>query len=336
MVVHTVGFLPVTQTTPPLCHLTHPGFRMLGEPVFRLSEGAKVPSMVVQLDRQEAVLPLRSVAREFAIAADSADGQMLKLIEQALEYVVCVRLGDCLPSELNGGTASWEPTEQDRRIAASRVRYNLMRCVFSRIGKAISVKGDGAPGWEDEGNNRALLQQAFAEAAVLVSGADEAVVTANVGILIEEMSFIECMRRTLIRGINGPKDKLLRIDVSQAPSSRHDTVKQVQALTRRGLKEISNRFDTVDVRLDDILAMLRDMETTTLWLRHQRDWLFRTNQSWGPVFTDWANAPSHFDDFLWKVIERTYLFLAPRFMSFQEWTTKESRLKQASVRVTVW
>ena len=82
--------------------------------------------------------------------------------------------------------------------------------------------------------------------------------------------------------------------------------------------------------------MLRDMETTTLWLRHQRDWLFRTNQSWGPVFADWANAPSHFDDFLWKVIERTYLFLAPRFMSFQEWTARDSRLKQESVRVTVW
>ena len=35
---------------------------MLGEPVFRLSEGTDVPSMVVQLSNQEAVLPLNPSA----------------------------------------------------------------------------------------------------------------------------------------------------------------------------------------------------------------------------------------------------------------------------------
>ena len=116
----------MNQAIPETCQLSHAGFRMLGEPVFRLSEGMRVPSMVVQLESQEAVLPLRSVAREFRIDPKSADGQMLELIEQALDFVVAVRLGDKLPSELNGGEASWEPNEQDRRIAASRVRHNLV------------------------------------------------------------------------------------------------------------------------------------------------------------------------------------------------------------------
>ena len=53
--------------------------------------------MVVQLSSQEAVLPLKSVAREFRIEPNSADGQMLELIEQALDFVVALRIGDKLP-----------------------------------------------------------------------------------------------------------------------------------------------------------------------------------------------------------------------------------------------
>src|ERR1700761_7085068 len=111
----------MSQTAAPICHLSHAGFRMLGEPVFRLSEGTRVPSMVVQLESQDAVLPLRSVAREFKLEPQSGDGRMLGLIEQALDFVVSIRLGDKLPSELYGGEASWEPSAQDRRVAASAV-----------------------------------------------------------------------------------------------------------------------------------------------------------------------------------------------------------------------
>jgi hypothetical protein len=326
----------MTQATSQVCQLSHPGFRLLGEPVFRLSEGTKVPSMVVQLDRQDAVLPIRSVAREFKIEPESADGLMLELIEQALDFVVCIRLGDKLPSELNGGEASWEPTEQDRKNASSRVRYNFVRCVFARVGKTIAVKGGGAPGWEEEPRNRAALQEAIADAATLLGDVNEAEVTTRLASINEEMAHIECMRRTLIRGISGPKDKLLRIDVTLVPAGRQDVVKQVQSLARKGLAEISTRFDTIDVRLDDILRMLQDMAPAVAWLRQQRNWLFRTNHAWGAVFTDWANAPSHLDDFLWKVIERTYLFLAPRFMSFQEWTVIDAKPKKEVIQAVVW
>lgn len=102
--------------------------------------------MVVKLDGQEAVLPLSSIAREFHIEAETQDGQMLILIEPALDFVVAIKPGDKLPPELNGGTASWEPTEQDRRIANSRVRHNMVRCVFARIGKPVRISGGGAPG----------------------------------------------------------------------------------------------------------------------------------------------------------------------------------------------
>jgi hypothetical protein len=326
----------MSQTVPQICYLSHAGFRMLGEPVFRLSEGARVPSMVVRLESQEAVLPLRSLAHEFRVDPESADGQMLALIEQALEFVVALKLGDKLPSELNGGVASWEPNEQDRRIAASRVRRGLVRCVFARRGKTFAISGGDVPGWEEQPKNQALLRQAISGAASLLDGADEAEVTARVASISEEMAYIEAMRRPLARGVGGIRDRLLHIHPGEVPVSHQATVKQVQALGRLGIKEIMSRFDDVDVGLDDILAILRDMPTAVAGLRRQRDWLFRTNRAWASVFADWAAAPKRYDDFVLKVVERTYHFLAPRFMSFQEWTITESRLKKTKLRATTW
>ncbi len=150
------------------------------------------------------------------------------------------------------------------------------------------------------------------------------------------MAYIECMRRTLLRGINGPREKLFRIKLGEVPLARQETVKQVQTLAKRGLTDITNRFDAVDQRLDDVLAMVRDLPPAVAWLRAQRDWQFRTNTAWTPVFTDWAGATSNFDDFLWKIIERTYTFLAPRFMSFQDWNIRDTRVKQDALRTDTW
>jgi hypothetical protein len=53
-------------------------------------------------------------------------------------------------------------------------------------------------------------------------------------------------------------------------------------------------------------------------------------------FADWAAASKHYDDFVLKVIERTYHFPAPQFMSFREWTTADSRMKKSKLRATTW
>jgi hypothetical protein len=326
----------MTPPAPQVCLLVHPGFRMLGNPVFRLSAGTEIPSMVVQLDKQEAVLPLRSVAREFAVDVNSPDGEMLKLIEQALNYVAYLRLGDKLPSELSGGQASWEPGEQDRRLATSRVWQNFVRCVFACTGDHATVSGGAAPGWEEKPANRALLKQAVGDATALIGEPDENEITERLKTISGEVAYIECMRRMLIRGIVALQEKLMRIDLAQVPAARHATVQQVQALGRRGLAEIKRRFDALDTRMDDILALIRDLPQAVIWLRTQRDWLFRTNHAWSSVFADWASAPRHLDEFFWKVVERTYSFLAPRFMSVQEWVVLDAAAKPTPVRARIW
>lgn len=308
---------------------------MLGEPVFRLSEGNGVASMVVQLDSHAAVLPLRSVAREFGVEADSADGKMLVLIEQALDFVIAVRIGDTLPSELQG-VASWDPTDQDRRVASSRMWHSLVRCVFARLGQSFTIAGGVAPGWEADPANQKLAREAIAGAAGQLGDADLDQTRARVATVIAELAYVEAMRRMLTRGISGIVEKLMRASVKELPAARRETVKQVQLLAKRGIAEINKRFDEVDADLDDVLAMLRDTTVTIAEMRRKRDWLFRTNHAWTPIFTDWANAPASLDEFMWKVVERSYLFLAPRFMPFQEWTTSAALPKSKEAAVKVW
>ncbi len=325
----------MSQATPQTCQLSHPGFRLLGEPVFRLSEGAQTPSMVVQMDNHAAVLPLRSIAREFNLEPDSPDGKMLKMIEEALDFVVAVRIGDTLPSELYG-VASWDPTDSDRRVAASKMWHSLVRCTFAKTGRSFEIKTGTAPGWESDPANQKLAREAIEAAATLLGDADPEDTRSRVAAVIAELGYIEAMRRILTRGISNVAEKLMRGGPRDLPAARRETMKQVQSLSRRGIGEITKRFDEVDLGLDDVLPLLKDIKATTEALRRKRDWLFRTNHAWTPMFTDWANAGSSYDEFMWKVVERSYLFLAPRYMQYQEWSSNLIVTKSQEPKVKVW
>ncbi|HVY14124.1 MAG TPA: hypothetical protein VHB27_02765 [Rhodopila sp.] len=325
----------MSQYTPPVCHLSHPGFRMFGDPVFRLSEGAAVPSMVIKLDGQTAVLPLRSLAREFGLAEDSPDGQMLRQIEQALDYVVAIKIGDTLPPEL-GGVASWEPTDHDRRVASSLMWHSLVRCVFARMGREYSIQGGAKPGWETDPANQGLAREAIDGAMHILGFKDESEARSKLAEIIAQLAYIEALRRMLNRGIAWVTEKLIHRSAHDVAPTRAETLKQVRILARRGIEEINRRFDEVDAAMDDVLGMMEDAEVAVADLKRRRDWLYRTNRAWTPMFTDWANAPNHVDEFLWKIVERSYQFLAPRYMPYKEWSLSLTGFKTSAPQMQVW
>jgi hypothetical protein len=102
------------RAPPECCLLEHPMFNVVGALCFRRATTDGVPSMIVQMGDREAAVPLRSLQREFGISDDSADGQMLSLIEQGLDFVHELRIGDRLPAEILTGHASWEPRDMHR------------------------------------------------------------------------------------------------------------------------------------------------------------------------------------------------------------------------------
>ena len=96
---------------PTTCSFEHSGFSVLQSPLFRLTEGDRVPAMAIELDGIQAMVPLRAVAKLFNIEPDSPDGRLLGLVAEALRFVVCIRIGDKLPTEVLSGEASWEQPE---------------------------------------------------------------------------------------------------------------------------------------------------------------------------------------------------------------------------------
>ena len=69
-----------------------------------------------------------------------------------------------------------------------------------------------------------------------------------------------------------------------------------------------------------------------VFIRSNRDWLYRTRLAWEGILRQWRPPPQQLDDMSWGLITRTYRFLAPRFMPVQEWqllnTTHGAKLRK--------
>jgi hypothetical protein len=85
------------------------------------------------------------------------------------------------------------------------------------------------------------------------------------------------------------------------------------------------------------MAALRNTESQRTFIRSNRDWLYRTQRAWQPLLLEWDAAGIGLDDGIQLLLNRTYHFLAPRFMPVTEWASAtRSMHKYESVRRMVW
>jgi hypothetical protein len=127
-------------------------------------------------------------------------------------------------------------------------------------------------------------------------------------------------------------------DMSSMAASRRETLVQVVRLASAAVSELEAQFAAVDAKTADIIAMLQDLERQRDALRPARDQLYSAFLGWEPILKAWGSMPSSLQkepDGVWKTIDDTYRFLAPRYMSVQEWqsflatTDKADRKKTA-------
>lgn len=190
------------QASPDCCTLEHPLFSRLGEVLFRPAEADGAPSLVMPLGRGCAALPLRSLQVELCIMNDSPDGRMLALIARSLDFVADLRLGDPLPVEVLGGTASWQPSAAHQQLAASRMKLQLI----SQLGgnqptdwskaepRAVLAAAAGS-------GMRLRLQEAYVEAAARLGLPDPAAAVALAEAAAYELGFVEALRDRLLRRV---------------------------------------------------------------------------------------------------------------------------------------
>lgn len=303
------------------CELKHHGFALLGDPVFRRAEGSGVPVVVSHLGAQLVSLPLRSLAREFGITPDMPDHRMLDLIAQALDYVVALKIGDPLPAEILTGDASWEPSPLHRQLASARLQLHLVRWL---AGAGAAEEGPLTPQMllasvEDPGV-RPKVQHALREAAARLEVADGEAVAARVEDLAHELAYIEALRERLHSRVEALEGRLRGAERAVSDRGRRDMLIQARRLTGQALVQINARFEEVDAQTGEVLPALKNMDGQRSFIRSHRDWLYRSHCAWSPVLEAWdAYAGTQADMAFWALIERTYHFVAPRFMAFQAW-----------------
>lgn len=291
-----------------VCQLQHPVFAALGDIGFHRAPADGMPVMLVPMGELAASVPLRSLQREFGIADDTADGRMLGIIAESLDYVSCLHPGDPLPAEVLTGSASWAPDEAHRARVLVRLRRQLLRWLDPA---AAALPAD------DDPQLRARVQAAFDAAAQALGLGSRDAVMALFAQLGEELALIEALRDRLLRRVAALSRRLNRIGTRRQDGERTQMLIQVQRLAEAGRQAIQTRFDEIDAQTGDIMAVLAGGQQP--FIRSNRDWLYRCQRAWDPVLADWDQAGPTLDGATWALIARTYRFLAPRYMPFQAW-----------------
>jgi hypothetical protein len=301
------------------CVLEGRAFSYFHDIMFRRSETDGRAVMTIRMGDKEAMLPLGSLKREFAIADDSADGRMFDLIEQSLDFVCGLSIGDPLPREVIDGGASWEPSDVHRARARGRLRRVLITWLDRELG-ADSITQDAISGLAEDSRLRQRVAEALTHAAKTLDLANSAAVVERFEALGEEFAYIEALRDRLLEKVSKICERLTTLATGfRGDGDRADTMTQVRRLAGVSLRQIACRFEDVESQSKDILVMLGDGENQQSFIRSNRDWLYTNLRGWEPLFLEWAAVGFGLDDHAWQVIGKTYHFLAQRYMPVQEW-----------------
>jgi len=324
---------------PERCVLEHRMFSTLGDVRFRRSGTDGAAMMAVSLGDREADIPLCSLGREFGIDSASPDGRMLELIGESLDFVSVLQPGDRLPPEILTGEASWRPSPNHLRIAATRLRLQLVAWLAPDGAQGGTLDELALLRLADDPALRRKVQAVMSRAAEELGLSSAADVTRLLEELAEELAYIEALRDRLLRRVESVSRKVTRLNQQCTTQlGGAETLLQVKRLCASALKQVRLRFAELDGQTGEVLSALRNHENQRVFIRSNRDWLYRSQRAWDPILKQWDAAADQLDDATWALLARTYQFLAPRFMATTEWQTQRqlARRRDAAPTRMTW
>lgn len=311
--------------SPRTCVLEHRIFHRFGEVIFRRAESDGMPAMVISLGERSAAVPLRMLQQEVGIPDDSADGRMLALVAQSLDFVTALMPGDPLPAEVLDGQASWSPEPSHRALAAARLRVQLVAWLQPEAAGVSTPDNALVRRIDEDPAMRAQVQKAMDEAASRLGYTDRTQVVEALEALANELGYIEALRERLLLRVRETSRRLERLQrAGRFNTKRRDMLVQVSRLCAVALKRISARFEEIDGITRDVIEALRNLDSQCSLIRSSRDWLYRLSRAWEPLLAEWEAAVALPDTELWTLVETTYHFLAQRYMQAQEWLATRS------------
>ena len=318
---------------PTHCLLGHRMFALFQQPLFRRSDADATPVMVVRMGEREAAMPLRSIQRELAIADDSADGQMLALIADALDFVPALRMGDKLPPEVLTGDASWDPEPQHVRRALTKLHLQLVAWLHGGAG-VDHMDAAALARADDDPVLRQQIQEAFQRAAETLGLPSKEAVIAQLESLAGELGYIEALRDRLLDRVRALTSRIERMArASQADASQRGLLNRLAFLSGEALGQLNRRFEEQDAQVGEVMAVLRHLESHRGFIRSNRDWLYRSHMAWEPILAGWEKPADGLDEDRRSLLAQTYQFLARRFMPVTEWLKTNKSAKKADIGV---
>ncbi len=286
---------------------------------FRKSNETEEPVFVLNLGGEEVMLPFTGIRREFSIEEDSSDDQMLELVASGLEYVKVLMPGDDLPSELLTGEASWEISDDHRKVAQQRICMQLVSWMsgdenlITDPQQLLQIADDPAV--------KEKVNQAFEEAAKAIgldSGNGDKVVD-MIEELAEELAYIETLREQF-RGVVSMEQKIKRLrGVAAKHRSILDSATSVAKLISIAVNEFGEEFDMADGQTGEIIAVLKNIASQKEYIRSTRNSVYRRLVAWDNLIRAWERESGQYTATVPDLLRETYRFLAPRYMNTDDW-----------------
>lgn len=293
-------------------------FKAAAEGYFHKPNGGE-PAYSVTLGNLTAALPLDGIRKEFQIAADSADGRMLSLIERALDFVTMLRLGDALPSEVLTGEPSWDITAEHRLRAHQRLTVQLVTWITGE--ERVVTSAAELNQIAEDPNNKRKWNQAFDEAARRLGFETDgrSRVMTLIASLAEEIAFIEALRDRYesLLPIERSVQAMRRLYARE--NSVRETADAVARLIGLAFSGLGTSFAEIDAQTGEILSALKKPDQLVSYVRAMRDDLHCRLFVWSSLAARWTEAPMRRDESNVTLLRDSYRFLAQRYMPVDEW-----------------
>jgi hypothetical protein len=327
---------PETETAPPThVELEHWFFKKVEGVRFQLHQSTGQPGVTITMAKNEAFLTLTSLRKEFQIEGNSPDGLMLTRIGDGLKYVKGLLIGDELPLEIITGEASWKPSPKHLAIAHQRVAMRLITLV-STDEPTTSDPAELLALADDPGVKK-KINESFEVAAVELGmrPEDKQEVIEFVNTLAGELGYIEFLREKFLR-IDTVRERIQKVRRLHARTvSIAESSDQVARLIERAKLEYQLIFDEIDDRTSAVVPLLREIDDSITFIRKVRDDLHVRFMAWDDVLKMWEPNLVEYSVQVNELLRKTHQFLAPRFMSFTDWTSvaRQEQQKRAKLRI---
>ena len=320
----------MVQQLPERCELQHRVFTTLGGVRFHRSGPDGCAVMALTLGDREASIPLKSLRREFGLGTGTHDGMMLDLVGRSLDFVASLQPGDRFPPELLTGDASWQPSRDHLRLAATRLALDLA-CWLRPSSRWAQARRDirTLMRLADSGALQAELETLAQQCAEQLGFAGGGQVLQALDDMSSELSFIEALRDRLLLRVESLTSRLGTIRLTRRLTGlQAETLASVGRLGVLAERQIRTRFDEVDAQTGQVAALLTNRESQRAFIRSNRDWLHRSERAWQPLLDRWDGLAEGAPE-LPALLTHTYQFLAPRFMPTVDWSEPRRRRSKA-------